>query len=241
MARAGGLGLLAGMSISAMMLSCQKKVSKLLTKANFADGAIKKAIDLVEHYAEKIEDRLDFFKSTAWGKKFIKEDTVSPTVTVESTAKAQGTSAEINAAVSMGIFEAGDKAKLIVASATSYAAADGENADTYVNTFSSVSGVDTASIHTYHHKGENFEKAVETLVAIDWESIYDKGWVFTKHHSFYSKARKDVADGYGTAKIKVSVDQYVEADSTVDLDSSIKVLAFEDTIEAVASGSVTAN
>ena len=96
---------------------------------------------------------------------------------------------------------------------------NGDNADTYVNTFSKVEGVDTGEITSFYGKGANYEKAVEVLVAIDWESVYDRNWVFTKHHSFYSRKQKEIGEG---KEMKPRSMQYVEADSTVEMDAAIK-------------------
>ena len=72
------------------MLKCQKQVTNILKWGKFSDESVKKAIDTIKHYADKIDAKIEQYKNSAWGKKYIKEDTEAPKVYVESSAVATG-------------------------------------------------------------------------------------------------------------------------------------------------------
>lgn len=233
MAKYGNWFIPFGPKIQMLILKCQKEVSKLLFKSNFSDSSIKKAVDIVKEYSDKIENKINYFK-----KEFLQIDDQKIAVKVESTAEATGTSAEINNAVDIGIFEAGDNASLCIASAKSFAAADGADAKTKVTAFTGVTGVDSMSVHTYYGKGANFETAAQFLVAVDFTNVVDKNWTFKSRDKWYTKAKTKVADGPGTAVMTASVDEYVEASDSVSMKSAIDQLAYDSTIKATVTGEV---
>lgn len=215
--------------IDGLMLKCQNLVNKTLKIGKFSEDSIHKAIALVEDYAAKIDAKIEKLSNGPFAK-FVKADDAPPSVYVESAGKASGDNAEVNNHVKLGVFDT-KSAKLIIASAESYAAADGDHSNTFVNTFSKVNGVDTGSINTFYEKGSNFEKAVETLVAIDF-SAYDREWVFKKHHKFYSKHKADLDPGY---TMHASTDVHAEVDNGAELNQSIEQLAIGNTLEGTAS------
>ena len=225
-----------GHTISGMMLKCQKQVENILKWGKFSVDSVQSAIETIKGYADKIDAKIEQYKNSSWGQKYIKADTEAPKVYVESVAVAKGIDTIANVNTKIAILEAGESAKLCIGTAESYAGADGGDTYTYANSFADVTGADTASIHGYYHKGPNYEKAVETLVAIDWESVYDRNWVFNKHHSFYSRKKKEIGEG---KEIQAHNDAYVEYDNTFEITQVTKALAWHDTIVAVAEQSAT--
>lgn len=224
-----------GQALTKLMLNCQKAVASTLKWGKFSDSSVEKAISIVEKYVYSIEAKI-----ASW----VKPDIQPVSVTVEAAAAATGDAAQANAHVKLGVFDidgssyAKHGAKLVIGTAESYAAANGDDSKTYVNTFSSVKGVDTGEIVSYYAKGGNFEKAVECLVAIDWEGVFDKNLVFTKHHSFYGRMKKEIGDGH---KISASTDVHVEADNYAQVHSGVKALAMDDTVKAVAEADAIAS
>jgi hypothetical protein len=217
-----------GPSLTKLMLQCQKAVSSTLKWGKFSDKAVSQSIKIIEGYKHLIDARLS---------KSVKPDTEAVNVTVEAKAVATGDAAQVDAHVKLGVFDIDNSVKLVIGSAESYAATGDKAGDTYVNSFAGVKGVDTGEITSFYHKGANFEKAVECLVAIDWESVYDKNWVFSNHHSFYSKMKKDVGAGQ---KIKASTDVHVEANTEAQVHSGVEALAVDDTIKAIATADAIA-
>jgi hypothetical protein len=98
-----------------------------------------------------------------------------------------------------------------------------------------MTGGDTAAIHTYYEKGGNYEKALEVLVGIDWQSVYDREWVIRKHHGFHSRKKKELGDG---VKAWASNDAYVEVDSYAAVKQSAVAIGLEDAASAYAGQAV---
>jgi hypothetical protein len=216
-----------GSSLTKLMLQCQKVVSNTLKAGKFSESAVDKALETIDKYKVMIDAKIS---------QWVKPDTEPLNVTVKAAAAATGDDAEANAHVEIAVLD-GDGYKLCIGSAESYAATGDSHGETYVNTFSKVEGVDTGNISSFYGKGKNFEKAIECLVAIDWEDVYDKNIVFSKHHSFYSRMKKDVGDG---KSIDASTDVYVQADSEASVHQAVKSMAIDDAISTVAEADVIA-
>lgn len=214
-------------SINFLMLKCQKIVSKTLMKGKLSAESIYEATEIVKDYAERIDKLI----ARKW---FSKPDTKDPKVTVESHATATGDGdQDLQAHTTVAMLEAGDTATLAIATAESYAATD--TGETYVNNISGMTGGDTGTKHTYYEKGENYEKALDVFIGIDWKSVYDREWVFTKHHSFHSRKKAEIKDGI---TVGASNDAVVEVENYTDIEQSTVVKVLEDSTSAYAGQAV---
>lgn len=220
-------GFSAPSSVNKLMLKCQKTVTKILTKGKLSTEAIYDAVETVKEYAERIDKAIE----RKW---FSKPDTKDPKLTVESYAEATGGGdKELQTHTTVAMLQAGESAILAIGTAESYAAT--EKGETYVNTFSGMTGGDTAAIHTYYEKGANYEKALEVLVGIDWKSVYDREWVIKKHHGFHNRKQKELDDG---VKVVSSNIAYVEAESYAQVKQSNIAMIFEKTASAYSQQAV---
>lgn len=214
-------------SINMLMLQCQKIVSKTLMKGKLSAESIYDATETVKEYAEKIEKAI----ARKW---FNKPDTKDMKVSVESHATATGDGdQELQAHTTLAMLQAGESATLAIGTAESYAATNG--GETYVNTFSDMKGGDTATKHVYYEKGQNYEKALEVFIGIDWKSVYDREWIFKKEHGFYSRKKAEIKEGITTS---ASNDGVVEVENYADIKQSTVVEILEETTSAYAGQAV---
>jgi hypothetical protein len=214
-------------NVNKLMLKCQKVVTKILLKGKLSADSIYDAVETVKEYVERIDKAIE----RKW---FSKPDTKDPKLTVESYAEATGAGdKELQTHTTVAMLEASESAILAIGTAESYAATNG--GETYVNTFSGMTGGDTGTIHTYYEKGGNYEKALEVFVGIDWKSVYDREWVVRKHHGFHSRKKKEIGDGI---KVAASNDAYVEADSYASVKHSIVVKVLDDAASAYSGQAV---
>jgi hypothetical protein len=214
-------------NINSLMLKCQKIVSNTLIKGKLSVESIYEATEIIKSYAERIDKLI----AQKW---FSKPDTKDPKVTVESYAKATGDGdQEVQAHTTVAMLEAGDTATLAIATAESYAATD--TGETYVNNISGMTGGDTGTKHTYYEKGQNYEKALDVFIGIDWKSVYDREWVFNKHHSFHSRKKAEIKDGI---KVAASNDAVVEVENYTDIKQSTVVELLEESTSAYAGQAI---
>jgi len=224
------------MLILKLMMSAQAHINKILFNGKFSESSVKAALDVLKGYTAKIDAQVAKIKDS-WGRKWIKEDKVDPKVYVESVAKAEGDNTVAQADVKIAMMKI-DGASLTIGTATSYAAAEGGQTNVSAKTFSKATGIDFGTIKTYSAKGPNYEKAVEAIVLLDWDSVYDKNIIWKKHHKVHDRAKKDVGVG-NVAEAKADV--YVSSDDSATAASATKALALGGELSgASASGYASA-
>lgn len=212
------------MRIYSLMLSAQAKVTKILKKGMFSDEAIEKAVDVVKDYSEKIDKLVGKIKDS-WTRQWVKEDHQDTKVYVEASATAKGDATLADSTVKLAMIDTGS-CTLTVGTATSLAVADGGEEYVQATVFSKATGVDTGTIMSFESKGPNYEKATECIVLLDWKEIYDKNWVWERHHKVWSKAKKEIPDA-NIAVAKADVD--VQADTAVAI-TDVSALAIGETV-----------
>ncbi|WP_068115147.1 hypothetical protein [Tropicimonas marinistellae] len=202
-----------GYALTKLMVWCQKVVTAKLKWGKFSEKSISDSMKIIDKFKAKIDAKMS---------KWVKADEEAIAVTVQAKAAATGEHARTDANVKLAILD-GDGYKLAIGTAQSYAGSD--SGESFASTFSGVKGVDTASIHSYSRKGSNYEKAVECLVAIDWEDIYDKNIIFTRHHSSHSRIKKEVGEGKLATASAFAV---ADGDSSTAVESIASTLAVDD-------------
>jgi hypothetical protein len=221
------------MRIYGLMLKAQSQVNKILTRGKFSENAIEDAVDVLEGYTAKINEYVERIKDS-WARKWVKEDNVDAKVYVETYATAEGEETFASSDVKIAMIDTAGGATLTIGTATSIAIAEGGEEYVSASTFSKAEGVDVGKIVTYTSKGPNYEKATEAIILIDWDSIYDKNWVWKKHHNVHNRAKKYVDDSnVAIAKADVAV---VSEDGATAI-TEVSSLAIDETIsETYAAG-----
>ncbi|WP_149866416.1 hypothetical protein [Tropicimonas marinistellae] len=207
-------------SLVTLMRKCQIKVADKLKSGKFSEKSIADALKIIDSYKDKIDAKIS---------KWSKPDYENIKVTVKAKAATTGEHAKTDANVNLAILD-GDGYKLAIGAAQSCVVSN-DKAKSFATTFAGVKGADTVSNFSFSSKGKNYEKAVECLVAIDWEDVFDRNFTVQKHHSVHRSMSKKVGEGkVATA----SADAYAEGDHYSSVKTLAKTLAVDDFLKSDA-------